>query len=140
MGSFYWSTNLISILELSIYVLTISTFAYFSSGQHAIDNYTINWNRYGQYTLSVWLLCLYAQSLGHLIGVLVMRSATTAVVISIMIYTVMDITNDFLFKSDEFKSDLLVMGSNLIGLKYITKYVIYIIYGIDRCNKDWTFR
>ena len=126
--------NICSILELTVYVLCIATTAYFATDQLAIDKGSLNWNRLAQFTLSIWLLGLYTQSLGQLIGVIVMHSSVFAVVIAIMVYMTCDIMNDFLFKTDEFKNNFMITASNVVALKYVTKYMIYIFYGIDRCK------
>lgn len=50
VGVFYWSLVLVSILELTIFVIVICSVGYFTSEQHAVDDYAINWTRLGHYT------------------------------------------------------------------------------------------
>lgn len=139
LTSFYCSVSIISTLELLVYVLCISTTAYLATEQFAVDDYFLNWNRFAQFSLSILLLGLYTQSLGQLVGVLCMHSSVLAVVVAVMVYMTMDIMNDFLFKTDEFKISFMVTASNVVGLKYVTKYMIYVFYGIDRCKEDTEF-
>src|SRR5699024_378018 len=56
LGTFFSSSMLVSFIEVSLYALLNAFVGYFLPGQHAIDNYTINWNRFGLYFLFMWLL------------------------------------------------------------------------------------
>ena len=100
-----------------------------------MDEYSVNWLRLGHYVLCVWLNQVYCQSIGQLMGMLI-TEPSLAIVASVMGYSLLAIQNDFFFKVDEGGNPLLVAISDTLGTKYVTRYFIYIFYGIDRCDPE----
>ena len=139
LGVFYWSNTLVSLVQLCIISTFYATLGYFFSEQHAVDGYSINWNRYGQFVFVVWLTGLFTQSLGQLIGSIILDNMEMAIVVSQMCYTFMIMLNDFFLKVEDLNNIVMEYLSSLASLKYITRYLIYIFYGIDRCNEEHEF-
>lgn len=139
LGVFYFSTNLVSILQIFFFSFVLSTTSYFSVSEHAIDDYALNWSRMGHYLLCTFIALLLTQSFGQLVGVAILEPFEIAIMLSTTLFTFVMMLDDFFFKTEELKHQVFVWASNMLGMKYVTRYLIYIFYGIGRCDEETEF-
>src|SRR5699024_8919099 len=119
LGTFYWSISLAALVELTIFILLIAGLGYFGSEQHAVDGYSVNWRRLGHFTASLALYYAYTQSLGHLVGVLLLEVGfELAVVVGTVLIPLVNIFDDFFFKTDELGSVAFSAASELLAIKH----------------------
>lgn len=126
---------------MSLFSLIVSLLAYFATGQHAADGYALNVFRLATFTFFLFLLCLYVQSLGHLVGVLFSDFAHLAAVFAIVAYLGVSMLNGFFVNTevnlgDGGFGDAVHTATNFVALKFISRGLVYAIYGIDRCAED----
>src|SRR5699024_3373792 len=107
--------------------------------EHAIDSYQINWHRLGHYILCTWICLIFTQSIGQLVGVAIMEPYEIAMLLSTILFAFVIMLDDFFFKTEELKRQFFVHASNIVQMKYVTRYLIYIFYGLDRCDPDREF-
>jgi len=129
----------VSFFEITFYSLLISTLAYFLSGQSAADGNELNWHRLGYYTFFIWLLCVYTQSIGHLIGAIMMDYIEVAIILCQVIYVFMALMNGYFVDTERTGNMAFIQLANLIAVKYVTKGLMYTFYGIDRCEPETEF-
>lgn len=135
LGSFFWSSLLISFIEVSLYALFNACLGYFLPAQHAIDNYTINWSRFGLYFLFMWLLSLYMQSFGQLIGIILVNHMEFAIIACMIFNASLTLMNGLFVDMSRNENALILAASNVVANKYISYGILYTFYGFQRC--DW---
>lgn len=139
LGVFYCSTNLVSILQIFLFSIILSSTSYFSVSEHAIDDYALNWFRMGHYLLCTFIALLLTQSLGQFVGVAILEPFEIAIMLSTTLFTFVMMLDDFFFKTEELKHQVFVWASEALSMKYVTRYLIYIFYGIGRCDQETEF-
>ena len=140
LSVFYVTTFISSLLQMTVVSLSFAAFGYFFSGQHYVDQYTINWARLGSFLLIIWLSTLYMQSIGQLIGTLLLdRGFQVAIITGQVVYCFISLFNDFFFKIDQVQVPVLIGLSDVIALKYLTRYLLYVFYGMGRCDSETEF-
>ena len=142
LSTFYTSTALVALLEAILFAGIISPLAYFVTGQHSADGYAFNWARFATFSAFLLLLILYAQSLGHLVGVAFLSRGNLAALFAIVAYLGVSMLNGFFvntelnFENNNFLGDPVHTATNLVALKFISRGLVYAIYGIDRCFEE----
>ena len=130
---FFNSTLIVNIVRVTIYTLVLSTLGYFAVSEHAMDNYTINWRRLLSYHLLTWLAMFYGQSVGEAVSVvftnyLISFTATT------FLYGCTMVLDNYFVPTDDVQWPLIRLVIDLVGMKYFVKFLLYIFYGLDRCQ------
>ncbi len=135
LGVFFFSTSLVSIVQILLLSIVLATSSYFAVSEHAIDGFVVNWHRFGHYLLCTFICLLLTQSFGQFVGVAVLEPFEIAIMLSTTFFTFVMMLDDFFFKTDELKHQIFVCVSEVLSMKYVTRYLIYIFYGIDRCDQ-----
>ena len=145
LSTFYTSTALVALLEAVLFAGIISPLAYFVTGQHSADGYAFNWARFATFSAFLLLLILYVQSLGHLVGVAFLERGNLAALFAIVAYLGVSMLNGFFVNTElnladegsgSFWGDPVHTATNLVALKFISRGLVYAIYGIDRCFEE----
>ncbi len=145
LTTFYTSTALVALLEAVLFAGIISPLAYFVTGQHSADGYAFNWARFATFSAFLLLLILYVQSLGHLVGVAFLERGNLAALFAIVAYLGVSMLNGFFVNTElnltgenggSFWGDPVHTATNLVALKFISRGLVYAIYGIDRCFEE----
>ena len=136
LGVFYWSSSLISLLEMTIYSVIISTLLYFISNQHGADNYTLNWTRLGYYNLLMWILAMYCHAIGNLVGTLFVDHPELAVISTLLIHLQTAMLNGLVIDIDHSDNLPLIHASDMIAFKFISKLIVFTFYSLDRCDPE----
>ena len=132
---FFISTQLTYTVRVTVFSVVITTFMYFIGKEHAIDNYTINWHRFLAFHLLIWLKLLYGTSLGEATGVL-MGKIEFALGFTSCLYASHTIMDNNFVKTEDFSSPLMRFASDAVGHKYFVKMMVYIFYGLERCDGE----
>lgn len=135
-GVFYWSTLVLSVVQITCLAIVMSTSSYFFTRQFNADVENFNWHRFSSYTFLIWLLCLYMDTIGRFIGVALVDNVKIAIVFSQILYSFLCMLNGFYIEIDDVGSTLVSKTANFISLRFITQNMIYTIYGIDRCKES----
>ena len=106
---------------------------YFLSNQHAIDHYTINWNRFSLYFIIVWLLSFSCYSTGQLLGTIFVDHTQLAITLAVLGSIVVTMFNGMMVNLDRSGNDMLITLGNMIGHKFLTKSLFITFYGFGRC-------
>ncbi len=136
LGVFYLSSDIITSLQILLFTLFISVFSYFVVSEHAIDGYQVHWARLGHFTACTGLYLAHSQALGQLNGVLFAGSQEMTVVAAFFFNTLHLLLNDFFFKTADVSLYGYRLVADLLGMKHITRYLVYIFYGLDRCSEE----
>lgn len=139
LSVFCFSTTAVTFLHLTITSLIVTTLGYFLSGQYTIDPEAINWFRFASFFLVILLISLYSNCIGELIACLFPNSLEAATIASQLMICFFTILNNFFFTVEEMDSPALLKLVDLIAFKYISHYLLYIFYGIDRCDSRTQF-
>src|SRR5699024_5613845 len=94
----------------------------------------INLGRLSNYAILIWLLCFYMESMGKLIGSALMEHVKLAIILCQLLYAFMSMLNGFYIEIEDTESAMVIQTSDLVAIRFITKNMIYTIYGIDRCS------
>lgn len=136
LGVFYWATDIVSSLQLFVFTFPIALTSYFIVSEQAIDDYTINWARLGHFTACIALCLVHSATLGQLVGVAFAGSKDLILVCLCFASTTQLMLNDFFFKSAEITVAGYRVLAEILGVKYITRYLVYTLYGLDRCKVE----
>lgn len=134
MSTFYWSFILIRFIELTLFALIITTLIYFSLEHQSIDNYQINWARLCHFGFFIWLSCLYMQSIGQLLAIILLDQMEIALIVAEILFFLVSFTNGYLITIPRMKNALLVFISDVFASKHITNGMLYATYVLDRCD------
>lgn len=134
MSSWFWSSLIISFIEVSLYALFNACLGYFLPAQHAIDNYSINWSRFGLYFLFMWLLSLYMQSFGQLIGIILVDHMEFAIIACMILNASLTLMNGLFVDMSRNKNPFILSASDIVANKFISYGILYTFYGFERCD------
>lgn len=112
--------------------------SYFISGQH-LDDEQFNFNRFVLYTFFVWLMCLYYQATGQLIGSLLMNYQLFAVITTILIYSIFTLFNGLFVRLHRTADVFFEEVANSIAMVYAIRGIHYAIFVFDRCKEEGQF-
>ena len=132
---FFLSNLLTNMLSLVVYTVVFSNVVYFIVAEHAIDNYAVNWRRLLAYHLLTWLKMLYGYSLGEAVGVVVVDYQMSILFASFLFASHMTVDN-FFVRTDELTSPIARLSADIFSMKYFVKYLVYVFYGLDRCEEE----
>lgn len=91
------------------------------------------------YLLFIWLLCIYTQSIGQLIGALFMNSTEMSIIVCQIAYIFITLMNGFFVDTDKTGNVVFIHVANVVAMKYITRGLVYTFFGIGRCNFETEF-
>lgn len=114
--------------------LTVLTF--FLSNQHVVDDHTINWTRLSFYYTFIWLQCLFYQTLGQLLGILLINHLDIATALSQVAFCSTALFNGVYVKLHRGPYPILEQIGDYFGIVQMTRGLFYSIYGIDRCKPE----
>ena len=134
LGVFYSSTTVITFLELNLTAFYLTLLTYFLSNQHVVDDHAINWHRLTTYTAFIWLQCLFYQTLGQLLGILLVNHLAIATTLSQVLFCATALFNGVYVKLHRAPWPLLSALGEHLGIVAMTRGLFYSIYGIDRCD------
>lgn len=135
MFVFYWSVFVVSFIELTLFSAWVAFLSYFFPAQHTIDNNTVNWNRFGQYSLFIFLMCYFMQSYGQLIGLILVDYVERATIICLILQALFALMNGIFVDLERNDSWAIKIISSAISYKYVSYGILNSIYVVDRC--DW---
>ena len=135
VGVHYWSSSVVSFIELNINVLFISAFSYFFSGQH-LDEEKVNWHRLALYAFFIWLLCIYYQAVGQLVGTFLVDYPLIALLLTLQMYTIFTLFNGLYVKFNRTENTFFEQLSNGIGMVYVSRGIFWVIFVFDRCQGE----
>lgn len=138
VGVNFWSSSIVSFLELSLNVCLISGLSYFLSGQH-LDEEQFNWSRLALYTLFLWCMCIYYQALGQLIGSALMNYHIVAICLTMLIFAVFTLFNGLFVKLHRTADVLFEQIGAAIGMVYAIRGIHFAIFVFDRCKGEGQF-
>lgn len=118
--------------------MLISVLSYFFSGQH-LDEKNFNWYRFAIYSFFIWILCIYYQAVGQLVGSILIDHPLIGLLFIQIIGAAFILLNGLYIKLHRTGSVFLEELGNLLGLVYITRGIFYSIFVFDRCNKEGEF-
>ena len=136
MGVFHWASEIVCSAQMVLFTSIISTYSYFLVSEHAIDGYRINWIRLGHFTACIAVSTVHGQALGQLVGVAFSGFREMICIMLVISYTMHLLLNDFLFKSAEISVAGYRVLADILGMKHVTRYLVYVFYGIDRCRVE----
>lgn len=156
LGVFFWSSTITSFLELTFTSTLLSLMTYFLSSQHAADEYSINWTRLRFYIIFLYLLAFFYQAIGQLISILFVDHPQIAFLVGKdffqnvikqcfvrflflgqLSYPTTCLFNGLYIKLHRMELSVVLLQLNeWLGLAYLSKGLIYAIYGVDRCEAD----
>ncbi len=124
-----------AFLELNLNVLLLSVLSYFLSGQHLDEvEEGINWGRFALYLLFIWLLCVYYQAIGQLVGSFLVDQPVLALLLSQLIYALFTLLNGLYYKLHRTRFEMFEWLGHRLGAVYITKGIYYSIFVYQRCT------
>ena len=125
-----------AFLELNLNVLLLSVLSYFLSGQHLDEvEEGINWGRFALYLLFIWLLCVYYQAIGQLVGSFLVDQPVLALLLSQLIYALFTLLNELYYKLHRTRFEMFERLGHQLGAVYITKGIYYAIFVYQRCTE-----
>lgn len=119
-------------------VLLISVFSYFPSGQH-LDDDQFNWARFALYTLFVWLMCVYYQAIGQLVGSLLIDHQIIANITTILVYSMFSMFDGLFMKLHRTADIFFYKISENLGMIYAIRGIYYAIFVFERCQEEGQF-
>lgn len=132
---FFVSTLIVNIVSVTIYTVVLSTMAYFVVSEHAIDSYSINWNRIIFYQFLTWVSMLYGHSIGEAVSV-VFSDYLLSFTGTTFFYGSTMVLDNYFVATDDIQWPIARMVTDLMGMKYFVKFLVYIFYGFERCEGE----
>lgn len=109
---------------------------YFLSNQHVVDDHAINWRRLSVYFTFIWLQCLFYQTLGQLLGIVLVKHLDIGTTLSQVLFCATALFNGIYVKLHRAPFPLLETIGEHLGIVQMTRGLFYSIYGIDRCKPE----
>src|SRR5699024_815102 len=106
---------MVSLLEIIIYSTIMAVEGYIVVYEHAIDQYEINWTRFGHYVFATCILMIYTHCMGQAFAALIMNPMEILVILSTVGFIMVMMLNDFFFKTDELPQVSLRLISDAVG-------------------------
>lgn len=134
IATFYCSLTIIQLIESVLYVTTTTALIYFTMDFLYLDQYRMNWSRFGYFLFFYWLEFLYMQSFGHLLLILAGDRIQIFMVLVQLCVTILFLFNGHFIILEQIGNPIGLMISKLLATRYITNGVLYAFYGFDRCD------
>ncbi|KAH9511043.1 hypothetical protein DERF_009529 [Dermatophagoides farinae] len=140
LGTFYWAFIVVRFFQLTIMSVFIGTVAYFSVDHLYVDNYQMNWNRFGHYLYFTWLNNCYQQSIGYILCLIFLGKVEVSVVSSYIIVLCQQFFTGFMFNPYKMKTlpSIFLRMSEILSFKTVSNGLMYTMYGLDRCDDETT--
>ncbi|KAH7637213.1 uncharacterized protein LOC124495078 isoform X3 [Dermatophagoides farinae] len=140
LGTFYWAFIVVRFFQLTIMSVFIGTVAYFSVDHLYVDNYQMNWNRFGHYLYFTWLNNCYQQSIGYILCLIFLGKVEVSVVSSYIIVLCQQFFTGFMFNPYKMKTlpSIFLRISETLSFKTVSNGLMYTMYGLDRCDDETT--
>ncbi|KAF7491659.1 ABC transporter G family member 40 [Sarcoptes scabiei] len=132
--TFYCSLTLIQLIESVLYVLTSTSLIYFTMDFLYLDQYRMNWIRFGHFLFFYWIEFLFMQSFGHFLLILAGHRIQIFMVLVQVFITVLFVFNGHFIILEQLDNPWAITISNLMATRYINNGVLYSFYGLDRCD------
>lgn len=84
----------------------------------------------------MWLLSLYMQSFGQLIGIILVDHMEFAIIACMILNASLTLMNGLFVDMSRNKNPFILAASDLVANKFISYGVLYTFYGFERCDWD----
>ncbi|XP_046913707.2 uncharacterized protein LOC124494563 [Dermatophagoides farinae] len=140
LGTFFFPFMILRNIQLAIITVFINTVAYFSIDHLYVDNYQMNWNRFGHYFYFSYLYNCFHQSIGYILCMIFLGKVEVSVVSAYIIVLFQQFFTGFMFNPYKMKTlpSIFLRISETLSLKAIPNGLIYTMYGLDRCDDETT--
>ncbi|KAH9501554.1 uncharacterized protein LOC142597725 [Dermatophagoides farinae] len=115
-------------------VLICAITLFITSGIIYVDQYQINWHRLAILILFIYLIFLYGQSFGYLVLAICIDQLELLLLLCQVILIISTITNGLVVSIDIMDKPFYLAISHIIGTRYLMEGIIYVFFGIDRCD------
>ncbi|OTF73707.1 hypothetical protein BLA29_008287, partial [Euroglyphus maynei] len=138
LTTFFFPFMLIRSLQLTIVSLFIALCEYFTVDHLYIDNYHLNWTRFGNFFYFIWLNNCFQQSVGYLLCIIFLGKVEVAVVSSYIVVLCQQFFTGYMFNPYKMKTlpRIILRISEVLSFKTIPNGLMYTIYGLDRCEDE----
>ncbi|KAH9493660.1 ABC protein, sub ABCG [Dermatophagoides farinae] len=134
--AFYLSFNLVRLFEFTLVAIFLTIFNYFTVNHLYIDQYRIDWQRFGYYVYFTWLIIIYTQSCGFLLGIIFTRYLEIAVILGLIVSQTFHIFIGFIFKSEQLNDPVWQTVMKIVKNRYIYNGFLYSFYSFHRCDPE----